>query len=177
MKRSSAILFTLLGFVGQAQAASTGTINFSGIVTSTTCDVLVNGQAADATVMLPTVSDKQLSVASSTTGRTSFELKLQDCQGALKTANAFFEAGPNVDINGHLLNQGTAQNVVLQLRDGASAGNSVIVAGSSEQLINSTYHDISSGAATLPYQVEYYATGAATAGSVISNVVYSVNYK
>ncbi|MCP1107553.1 type 1 fimbrial protein [Serratia nevei] len=182
MKKSSAILFTLLGLAGQSQAGliqatGTGTINFSGTVTATTCDVLVNGESADGNVILPTVSDSQLSTASWTAGRTTFELALQNCEGALKTASAFFEAGPGVDANGRLRNlTGTAQNVALQLREGSGSFNP-IVAGSSGQVSNAIYYTVTNGAATLPYSVEYYAMGAASAGTVVSNVVYSLQYK
>ncbi|MCC4107989.1 fimbrial protein [Serratia ureilytica] len=177
MKKTSVIGLALLGCVAQAQAASTGTITFSGNVTTTTCDVLVNGQETNGNVALPTISESQLSVMSWTAGRTAFELKLQGCQGALKTATAFFEAGPGVDASGRLRNlTGTAKNVALQLHEGSGTGNP-IVAGSSSQVANATYYTLTNGTATLPYTVEYYATGAATAGSVVSNVVYSLQYK
>ncbi|BEM60180.1 fimbrial protein [Serratia marcescens] len=181
MKKSSAIVFTLLGLsglIGQAQAASNGTINFSGTVSATTCDVRVNGQEADANITLPVVSQDQLSVMGWTAGRTAFELKLNNCQGTLKTAAAYFEAGPGVDSSGRLSNlTGSAKNVVLQLREGSGSFNP-IVAGSPSQITNATYYTIAStGMATLPYTVEYYAMGAASAGSVVSNVVYSLQYK
>ncbi|CAI1142538.1 fimbrial protein [Serratia sp. OLHL2] len=176
MKRSSAILFTLLGLAGQSHIASAGTINFNGTVTATTCDVKLDGDSGIVT--LPTVSDSQLSVMSWTAGRTAFQLSLQNCQGALKSAAAFFEAGPSVDSAGRLRNlSGTAKNVVLQLREG-SGSYSPIVAGSPSQIANATYYTIpSTGIATLPYVVEYYAMGAATAGTVVSNVVYTLQYK
>ncbi|HEJ7919872.1 fimbrial protein [Serratia nevei] len=180
MKKSSLIVFTLLGLSGlvsQAQADDTGTINFTGNVTTTTCNVSVNGQSADGNVVLPTISESQLSVMSWTAGNTAFELKLNNCQGALKTTAAFFEAGPGVDSSGRLRNlSGTAKNVVLQLREGSGSRNP-IVAGSSSQVTNATYYTITNGIAHLPYSVEYYAMGAATAGSVVSNVVYSLQYK
>jgi major type 1 subunit fimbrin (pilin) len=72
---------------------------------------------------------------------------------------------------------GTATNVDLQLRDASSASQAVIQAGNTNQIANTTYVDVSSGSASLPYAVEYYATNATTAGTVISNVVYSIQYK
>ena len=50
-----ASLVALFGSAGLAQAASTGTITFNGELTATTCDVIVDGEAADATVTLPTI--------------------------------------------------------------------------------------------------------------------------
>ncbi|MEN5283968.1 fimbrial protein [Serratia marcescens] len=175
MKKTSVIGLALLGCVGQVQAASTGTINFNGTVTTTTCDVKLDGDVGIVT--LPTVSESELSVMSWTAGRTAFQLKLQNCQGALKTAAAFFEAGPGVDSSGHLRNlSGTAKNVVLQLREGAGSFSPIVV-GNQNQIANASYYTITNGMATLPYTVEYYAMGAATAGSVVSNVVYSLQYK
>lgn len=174
-----ASLTAVLGSVGLAQAASTGTITFNGELTANTCDVVVDGQAADATVVLPTVGTNQLTAATQTAGRTGFNMALNNCAGTLSTASAFFEAGASVDLTtGHLNNMtGTATNVSLQLRDGSSASQAVINVGNQDQTLNTTYVDVSTGSATLPYAVEYYANGATTAGTVISSVVYSIMYK
>jgi major type 1 subunit fimbrin (pilin) len=162
-----------------AQAASTGTITFNGLLTSSTCDVTVAGQGADALVVLPTIGTNQLTGPTQTAGRTGFNMALKDCAGTLKTASAFFEAGSSVDVTtGRLHNMtGTATNVDLQLRDASSASQAAIQAGNTNQIVNTTYVDVSSGSATLPYAVEYYANGATTAGTVVSSVVYSLQYK
>ena len=70
-----------------------------------------------------------------------------------------------------------ATNVSLQLRDGQD--NSVINAGDAAQAGTSAigYADISSGSASLPYYVEYYAEDAVNAGAVASQVTYSLIYK
>ncbi|WP_337264092.1 MULTISPECIES: fimbrial protein [unclassified Serratia (in: enterobacteria)] len=176
----AASLTAVLGSVSLAQAASTGTITFSGELTANTCDVVVDDQAADATVVLPTVSINQLDAPTKTAGRTGFNMILSNCQGALKTASAFFEAGTSVDLaTGRLKNMasGGATNVSLQLRDGSSASQAVIKVGNQDQVLNTSYVSVESGSATLPYAVEYYADAATTAGTVVSNVVYSIQYK
>ncbi|MDQ9125464.1 hypothetical protein RDT67_03340 [Serratia fonticola] len=53
---------------------------------------------------------------------------------------------------------------------------SVIQAGNQNQVTNTAYVDISSGSANLPYAVRYYAEGA-TPDTVVSNVVYSIQYQ
>ncbi|WP_337265082.1 MULTISPECIES: fimbrial protein [unclassified Serratia (in: enterobacteria)] len=175
----AASLTLVLGSVGMAQAASTGIITFNGELTATTCDVIVDGQAADATVTLPTIGTNQLTAATQTAGRTGFTMALSNCAGTLKTASAFFEEGASVDqATGHLKNMtGTATKVSLQLRDASTAAQAPIQVGNSNQTLNTSYIDISSGNATLPYAVEYYADGQTTAGTVVSNVVYSIQYK
>ncbi|RWR00938.1 fimbrial protein [[Pantoea] beijingensis] len=180
MKKLIVAAAVVAAFAGvNAQAASTGTITFNGELTATTCDVIVDGQAADATIVLPTVGINQLTAAGQTAGQTGFNMALSNCEGTLKTASAFFEAGSSVDlVTGRLKNvSGSATNVSLQLRDGSNASNEVIKAGNSNQTKNTTYVDVSSGSANLPYHVEYYANGKTTAGTVVSNVIYSVQYK
>lgn len=174
-----ASLAAVFGTVNMAQAASTGTITFNGELTANTCDVVVDGQGADATVVLPTVGTSQLNAATKTAGETGFVMALNNCSGTLKTASAFFEAGPSVDLpTGRLKNMtGTATNVSLQLLDASSASQAVINAGNQDQVINTTYKDVSSGSANLPYAVRYYAEDATTAGTVVSNVVYSIQYQ
>ncbi|HBR6860766.1 TPA: type 1 fimbrial protein, partial [Klebsiella aerogenes] len=66
--------------------------------------------------------------------------------------------------------------VDVQLRDGSNA-DAVIKAGSSSQVNGTKYVTLASGAATLPYSAEYYATDVADAGTVVSSVVYSIQYK
>ncbi|PAA95355.1 hypothetical protein CJJ13_22645 [Serratia fonticola] len=106
-------------------------------------------------------------------------MALNNCSGTLQTASAFFEAGASVDqVTGRLKNlTGGATNVSLQLLDASSTSRSVIQAGNQNQVTNTAYVDISSGSANLPYAVRYYAEGATTPGTVVSNVVYSIQYQ
>ncbi|MFK3659286.1 fimbrial protein [Scandinavium sp. NPDC088450] len=175
---SSALLAVISAATMSAQAASTGTINFNGELTATTCDADVDGQGPDATVVLPTVGTNQLTAQGQTAGRTGFVIGLSNCAGTLQTASAFFESGSSVDLStGHLKNMtGDATNVSLQLSEEGS-NEQVIQAGNSNQTANATYYDTSSGSAELPYAVEYFADGATTAGTVVSDVVYSIQYK
>ncbi|WP_431221679.1 fimbrial protein [Serratia sp. L9] len=164
---------------GMVQAASTGTITFNGELTATTCNVIVDGQAADATVALPTIGTNQLASVTKTAGATGFVMALSQCSGTLETASAFFEAGSSVDqATGRLKNMtGDATGVSLQLLDGSATGTSVIQAGNQSQHLNTVYKDISAGSANLPYIVRYYAEAPTTAGTVVSNVVYSIQYQ
>lgn len=174
-----ASLVAVFGSVGLAQAASTGTITFNGELTANTCDVVVDGQNADATVVLPTVGTGQLDGAAKTAGETTFTMALNNCSGTLQTASAFFEAGASVDpVTGRLMNlSGTASNVSLQLLDASNSGQAVIQAGNANQITNTTYKNVAGGSTTLPYAVRYYAEAATTPGTVISNVVYSIQYQ
>ncbi len=174
----AASALALLVMSAASQAASTGTITFNGELTANTCDVIVDGQNKDATIVLPTVSTSQLTAAAQTAGRTGFNMALSNCAGTLKTAAAFFESGATVDtVTGRLTNTNTtgAKNVSLQLLDGANSA--VIQAGNTNQVTKNTYATITGASASLPYAVQYYAEGATTAGLVKSSVVYSIMYK
>lgn len=173
-----------IGMVSMANVAqaSDGSIQFNGIVVSHTCTVAVNGvvSPAAASVTLPTVSTSTLTAAGMSTGRTNFEIELSNCTNPGKAVSAFFEAGADVDsTTGNLINRGSATNVSLQLVDNASGANngSVIKAGDSSQVMGNSVAFVSgTGAATLPYAVQYYATGAVGSGSVQSTITYSINY-
>ena len=94
-------VFALAAF--SAQAASTGTITFNGELTDTTCEVDINGQGSDATVILPTVGVNQLTASGDTTGRTSFNMNISDCvigtEGGHSKVAAFFQPGNTVDLS------------------------------------------------------------------------------
>ncbi|HYG45705.1 MAG TPA: type 1 fimbrial protein, partial [Bordetella sp.] len=97
------------------------------------------------------------------------------CAGTtLDTAHTHFEMGPSVDATtGHLNNvTGTASNVQVQLLNALSAP---IAVGQPKQADAAV--DISSGAGTLSYFAQYYATGPVTAGTVGTRVDYTIQYE
>ncbi|MBC2666812.1 type 1 fimbrial protein [Novosphingobium flavum] len=176
MKASSPYKFAaaLLVFAyAPAAYASDGTITFSGAVTASTCTVKLNGGSASGTVTLPTVSTSALPSTGSTAGSTPFTLDISGCTFTGATAvTAYFEAGANVNgTTGRLTNTGGASNVELQLYLGSNYA-SKVAAGQSNQNAATPL----TGNGQLRYGVEYYATGAATAGSVASTVTYSLIY-
>ncbi|WP_260513160.1 fimbrial protein [Serratia fonticola] len=185
--KKTAISLSLLVAMGLAtvgaQAASTGTITFNGELTDTTCDVDVNGQGADATVTLPTVSVNQLAASGDTTGRTSFNMNLSKCvigtKGGHSKVSTFFQAGNTVDLaTGRLKNVGgTATNVGLQLLD-VSGNYAAINIGNTDQVNDTAYVDFNGdGTALLPYAVQYFASAQTTPGTVTSSVIYNLQYK
>ncbi|WP_312760083.1 fimbrial protein [Pantoea brenneri] len=175
MKKVSLISLGLLLAAAQVNAAqaSDGTINFTGQINSQTCTVSVNGGPSTNTVALPAVSSSLLKTAGQTAGATRFNIDLSDC--AVKTGNvfAYFEQGANVNANGRLTNTGSATNVDLQLLDNNSVA---LNAGSTEQTASPLTAALTDGAATLTYAAQYFATAAATSGTVASSVTYSINY-
>lgn len=152
--------------------ASDGTITFNGEIASQTCSIASGGD--NLTVTLPTVSAVGLNSAGATAGNIGFAIALTDCDTSVNSVYANFEAGTNVDADGRLTTTGSATNVAVQLLDSASTP---IVVGSDQQQDSASTATIdSSGNATLNYSAQYYATGAATAGSVSTSVTYSLVY-
>ncbi|WP_250528541.1 fimbrial protein [Caballeronia sp. GAWG2-1] len=165
-------------FTGSA-FASDGTITFNGALTASTCAINGNGTSAkDFTVKLPTISTSTLKAAGETAGTTSYQIALTGCTPVTSSSKAavFYEAGTSVDpADGRLtVTAGGASNVKMQL---LNLDGSRIKAGYSTDLQNSKAADISSGSATLSYNVQYYATGVTTAGAANSSVVYSIDYQ
>lgn len=176
-------LAAVLGLAAvSAQADSTGTITFNGELTDTTCDVDIETQGASATVTLPTVGINELVNPGDVSGRTSFNMNLTNCTvgtvGGHTLVAAFFQPGNTVNLGtGRVKNMtGSATNVSLQVLD-ASNSYAVINMGNTDQVANTSYEDMSGGSALLPYAVQYYAEGAAGAGTVASSVVYNLMYK
>ena len=160
--------------------ANSGSINFVGEITDSTCTVVVDGQAADATVTLPTVSKDLLAADGDVAGKTHFNIVMTGCtlggSPADTQVSTYFEAGPSVDVNsGFLINSGSATNVAFRLTDGTS--NNVIKAGRESQSADNSYATVAEGGASLPYAVEYVASGKSTAGTVLSSITYNIMYK
>ncbi|WP_288821446.1 fimbrial protein [uncultured Leclercia sp.] len=181
MKNTILSAAAIMTIASSAWAADTGTIQFNGAVTETTCTINVDGASNDATVTLPTVSASSLSTATSVSGKTQFNLSLSNCSGGELTAKAFFEPGSTVDsATGRLINTDTtdpATNVSLQLLDGTT--DAAINVGDYAQASGTDgYVNIEAGSATLPYSVQYYAEADNVgAGAVASKVTYSISYQ
>ncbi|MEN0612974.1 fimbrial protein [Klebsiella indica] len=177
----SALALALSSVVATSASAVDGTITINGQVTDTTCTISVDGGAADATVTLPTVSVSALPSPGATAGATPFNISLSGCTGtALNTASTYFEPGTYVDSETGRLNIDTtagdaAGNVQVQL---LNANSEAIVAGASVATgQNDIPVDISSGSGVLNYYAQYYATAAATAGAVTTQVDYTMVYE
>lgn len=181
MNRKALAIAILVSATGaQFVNAADGTINFNGELVNQTCTIAVDGVVtpAVATVTLPTISTGLLTTAGQAEGRTGFNIQLSNCVGTATTAAAFFNSGSTVDpVSGNLNNTtGTATNVQLQLVD--AQGGAVIQAGNTNQKTNTTRNTIdATGAANMPYAVQYFATGTTTPGTVVSSVTYNVDYQ
>lgn len=177
----SALALVATSAVTASAFAVDGTITINGKITDTTCTISVDGGSNDATVTLPTVSASALNAAGQTAGATPFNISLSNCTGSiLNMASTYFEPGTYVDSETGRLNidttaAGAANNVQVEL---LNADMNAIVAGASvTNGQNDVPVDISAGSGTLNYYAQYYATGVSTAGTVTTQVDYTMTYE
>jgi major type 1 subunit fimbrin (pilin) len=184
----TAALLAAFGVAAAAPLAATaadGTINITGTVTSGTCKVTSGtGTPPTITVALPSVQASALTASGQVAARTAFNIAVTGCGSGVTKATTYFEPGPTVDTaTGNLLNAtgtGAATNVEVQLLNGnggTQTAFSPVVLGAAQASENSSTYTLASGAATLNYYAQYYATGAATAGTVNSSVQFTMIYQ
>lgn len=176
---SLTVIALAVAAVSQEAKAVDGTINFAGELIDQTCTIQVDGAALPGNVTLPTRPISELATAGQVAGLQDFEISLTGCTGPAVSATTVFLAGATVNpATGNLLNTAAvdpATEVELQLLDGVN--DAVIPTGDvSAQRANNSRQPITAGAATMPYSVQYYATGQTTAGSVESSVTFEIDY-
>lgn len=179
MRKNTLLAVLLLAAAPLAANAADGTITFNGKVTDKTCTISTPG-GKDPTYTLPTVSRTSLSAAGATAGRTPFAINLTKCSAG--NVATYFEPGATVDFaTGRLINQAaaanSAKNVQVQLLGSNNSFLPVLAVGAGNAQLNSQWVTVGTdGSANLNYYAEYYATAAATAGDVTTNVRYTIIY-
>lgn len=158
-------------FAPTAQAANSGTINFTGKVLADTCTISVNG---GSTVTLPTVMTGAFAASvGSVAGTTpAFSIALSGCDNNTTSAKMAFN-GANIDTTtGNLQNTAASgANVQVQLLDSSGA-----VINTSTQA-NAPTIAVSSGNGSTSLKAQYISTATATtAGLVSSSVGFTLTY-
>lgn len=178
----TAALIATFGIAGIANAAD-GTITFNGKVTNASCQISVNGGTASPTIVLPGVQTTDLASTGATAGFTPVSIALSNCSAGsgssnptLTTVQPYFEPGAGTDTTtGYLKNTGTATNVqVILSKDATVAGKLALNQGQGQQGV--VAQNITSNP-TFTYYAGYVASAAATPGTVISTVQYTLNYQ
>jgi major type 1 subunit fimbrin (pilin) len=172
--------------IAPAALAADGTVTINGKVLNATCSV--GGSPAGATVTLPDVAKSLLATSGSTAGKTAFTIALTGCPTTPTGVNVglqFFsgqDTAAGAAANGQLANTtgGTyATNVDVQLLD--STGTTAVQIASAAPTDNTGVTDSTvvpgTGAVSLSYSAQYYATGVATAGLVAATTQFVVNYQ
>ena len=173
------LLAVALGLAPVLVFAAPNTINFQGEVTSQTCQVTVNGNPGDPTVLLPTVPATALSAANSTAGATTFTVAVSGCVAPFETTQPIDTVfvGNLVTTAGNLGNTGTATNVALQLLDPAAPGSPFDLSAAGGVHAPGLVVQDGETTASHDFAVRYISeSGGATAGSVLGSVQYSISY-
>ncbi|MBU9851581.1 fimbrial protein [Rahnella aceris] len=188
MLKNSKFLLLPVCLVASSMAASAedGTITFTGTISSATCIVTggsdTGGQSVSGnfTVPLKDVSTTALSAAGKKAGDTAFHITLSgtDCPND-KFANVSWEQAASVNIDsatGNLKNSvatGSATNVQVLLSDENKAPIDLRIKVSDP----TAGKKIANNSAIFNYWAQYIATGgASTAGTVNTDIVYSIIY-
>ncbi len=173
----STALIAGLGVVALAPrtaSAVDGTITITGTVNASTCQINGADSPAAIAVTLPTVSTTSLNATGAVAGRTPFSIALSGC-GTLTSATTFFEPGPTVASDGRLTNaSGSAANVEVELLNSDLSTINLAGAAGAQSSQQTT---LTSGAGTLNYYAQYYATGAAGPGDVSTSVQFTMQYQ
>ena len=178
MKKASVVLFAIALAAPALASGADGTIHIEGSVIAPTC-VITNGPTpADIRVRLPAVAVSALAANGQTAGRTPFFIRIADCDASTSQIQSFFEPGPTINTSTNNLSlqggTGVAGNVELQL---LNADHSQILLGNPAGLQNSQAVSVQDGGADLRYYAQYVATGAASAGSANSSVMFTLVYQ
>ncbi|WP_250525506.1 fimbrial protein [Caballeronia sp. GAWG2-1] len=173
-----AVSMSLAGAAAHAAPAGNGgTLTINGELTANTCTVSGNAQGNNFTVTLPALAAAELTDAGSSAGATGFNIALSNCTPATGNVHTFWEYGANTLADGNLKNNGTATNVEVQLLDYNGSGQAIDVS-KADGAQQSQDVAITSGSASLQYAAQYSSPmGAATAGTVTSQVTYSMVYQ
>ncbi len=165
-------------FFAHTAMASDGTITFNGKITANTCTVkLDNNGTGTGSVTLPTISINALPSNNSVAGTTQFKINLSGCsitEGA--SVSTYFEPGATVNAAGRLSNStGSSSGIDIQL---LNADYAIIDASkpSSSQNDKKVAMAVSDTSAALTYYAQYHSNGAPTAGTLITQVNYTVAY-
>ncbi|NHR04864.1 type 1 fimbrial protein [Chromobacterium haemolyticum] len=169
-------IMMLAGFFLPTMVMADNTINFQGEVSSQTCSVDVNGNAASPLVLLPTVPAASLGKTGDVAGQTDFTIRLTGCEaapaGGTKIGTVF--VANSLTAGGNIGNVGTAGKVALQLLDPSTPNAPFNLTGG----YKAPGLELQEGDTTAEhtFAVRYYAEDAATAGSVLGSVQYAVSY-
>jgi major type 1 subunit fimbrin (pilin) len=165
-----AAVIAAAGFAPSAQAASSGTINFTGKVLADTCTISVNG---GSTVALPTVMTAAFgSTVGTVAGTTPFSVALSGCDTNTASAQMQF-SGANIDsTTGNLKNTAASgSNVQIQLLNSSDA------AINASTQANAPSIAVTAGAGSTQLKAQYISTATATsAGLVSSTVNFTLTY-
>ncbi|URQ60462.1 fimbrial protein [Pantoea alhagi] len=179
------LLYATLGsgiFIFSSQACLTDCsidLNFTGVYTDETCEVVINNDSSNEIITLPRISTASLKNNGSEVGSVPFEIMLKNCP-ASRTVTVFFDSSITAADNktGNLVNRtGVTYSDNVQIRLRKENSSQVIIddaASGQDYVISSAAEPISH-----KFTASYYAKGDAvvTAGKVYAIAGVELVYK
>lgn len=170
---STVFFASIAPVIAQADSVTVtgGTIHFDGMVVAAACSV--SSDSRDQSITLSQIRTERLKSKGERGHQPEgFNIKLEDCDTTVSNnAQVTFNGQADPDETGALQNTagaGAAANVALRLYDMKGSVLNLGTASPAYPLIN--------GENTLPFTVDYLATGAATAGLVQATATFNVTY-
>ncbi|MGL5631477.1 MAG: fimbrial protein [Azovibrio sp.] len=174
-------LLALLIAAGPTLAMAANEIRFEGMVTDSTCDVVVNGSATPV-VLLPSASAGEVNAAGvAGFGDTAFNVAVSGCTAAAGAGGVNLKTvftGNVVTAQGDLGNTGTATGVALQITTAAGATTPIDLTTTWTSPDADGIH-LAQGATSgnKDYYVRYVSRlGDAVAGTVRGSLQYAIVY-
>lgn len=160
-------------FIAPAALADAVTVNVTGNITASPCTIETTGPVS---VVLPDIDVGKLQKKGDTGEAKSFDLKLKDCPSSTTKVVASYSGTASSTETDSFVNQGTAKNVVIWLKD--SAGTTIY-----PNTTRTVTVDGATKTALFTQSARLYATGSAidgtavTAGTVIGTITVAFTYQ
>jgi Fimbrial protein. len=155
------------------QTVAANTVDIFGATTTQTCTVEVDGTNNNTIIFLPIVAIEDLQNPASAAGETWFEFSLRGCISSRLEDVYVTKLIGETSAGGNLANNGSANNVVLQLMSSDKAPIDLNRVPSLELDTNPNL-----GEAKTELGVRYLTEqGNATSGSIIANLEYLITYR
>ncbi|QKJ85199.1 type 1 fimbrial protein major subunit [Paramixta manurensis] len=171
---SGAVAFSILlaTMSTETMAAQNGTINVTGLITSPTCQIDVNG-STNATLVLPTIRTDDLPAKGKWAGKNAFTVNVTNCSDVSPDALniAIIRPAGESDVS-NIPVSGTAKNVAFRL---ANSGAGFLSFDANTVIKPIT---LTNGKGALPLDVWYYAKEMPiSAGTLSAIITFELRYK
>ena len=174
-----------------AHAADIGLITFDGAVSDTTCEITTNNGIAanNVTISMPVVTKAAVdgtTLAAGGVGAKEFELLLNDCPEAYKSATVSFSSQQFAELSNGTLKpdptvSGSAQNVSVALYNNTTTNVKQVLIGDPTDVPQEA--TLTKGRGVFAYKAAYVpsadwtATNSVQAGKVNTNVTFTMAYQ
>lgn len=175
-KYTKLFMATCCALVSSSVLAVDGTVVLKGRVVGSSCTININSSGSSPSLGMPAVSIDALASEGAVAGNTPIRFELSGCP-ANSYMQVYFESN-NVDPNtGYLTNKSATPAGNIEVRVLNRDSEVIDLRTNSKNYLDSSNVTDASGNVTLRYYAQYAAVGgAATAGDVESQLVYTLQY-